>query len=211
MRATTDSLSLRFVLATYLCHAIFAFGCSDAKRIADGASVARRNAESSHGRFVWIGEHADDTDGVQQQAAAGAKEQVAIIEATEGIVKALPGVKDVTPWWATMIGWALVALSVVGVVALLWMTGIGSFVRQLLASVAGLIPRRERREADLAVKVMDEGSPEGIREYIAARRASDPMFDAAYAKAIRDRYGRTPHGPSATMPHTEQPPHGTSR
>lgn len=165
--------------------------CSPSSRIADSAVVARTNAESSRGRFVWIGENAGDTTGVQAQAAEGVKEQDSIIDAADGIVRALPGIKDATPWWATALLWGLIALSVIGAVALLWMTGIGAFVRQLLASVAGLIPRRQRREADLAVKVMDEASPEGIREYIAARRASDPVFDAAYSKALKERYGQS--------------------
>jgi hypothetical protein len=211
MRAATDRTSRALVLTAYLSYAISSTGCSDAQRIADATIVARRNAESSHGRFVWIEGNATDVPGVKAQAAAGADEQVAIIAATEGIVRALPGVKDVTPWWANLIGWGLIALAIIGIVALLWMTGIGSFLRQLLASVAGLIPRRQRREADLAVKVMDEASPEGIREYIAARRASDPMFDAAYSKAAKDRYGRMPHTGSATMSATENTPHATDR
>lgn len=211
MRAATDRTSRALVLTAYLSYAISSTGCSDAQRIADATTVARRNAESSHGRFVWIEGNATDTAGVKAQAAEGAKEQVAIIAATEGIVRALPGVKDVTPWWANLIGWGLIALAIIGIVALLWMTGIGSFLRQLLASVAGLIPRRQRREADLAVKVMDEASPEGIREYIAARRASDPVFDAAYSKAAKDRYGKMPHATSATMPATENTPYATDR
>ena len=211
MRTTTDRTSRALVLTAYLSYAISSTGCSDAQRIADATTVARRNAESSHGRFVWIEGNATDVPGVKAQAAEGAKEQVAIIAATEGIVRALPGVKDVTPWWANLIGWGLIALAIIGIVALLWMTGIGSFLRQLLASVGGMIPRRQRREADLAVKVMDEGSPEGIREYIAARRASDPMFDAAYSKAAKDRYGKMPHGTSATMPATENTPHAPDR
>lgn len=211
MRAAVDITTRALLLSAYLCHAILANGCSDAQRIADASAVARTKAESSRGRFVWIEGNASDTAGVRAQAAEGAKEQVAIIAATEGIVRALPGVKDVTPWWANLIGWGLIALAIVGIVALLWMTGIGSFLRTLLASVAGLIPRRQRREADLAVKVMDEASPEGIREYIAARRASDPMFDAAYTKAARERHGRTQHADSATMPATENTPHASDR
>ena len=205
MRAATDTTSRAFVLTAYLSYAISGTGCSDAQRIADASAVARTNAESSRGRFVWIADNATDASGVQAQAVEGVKEQAAIIAATEGIVRALPGVKDVTPWWANLIGWGLIALAIVGVVALLWMTGIGSFLRTLLASVAGFIPRRQRREADLAVKVMDEGSPEGIREYIAARRASDPVFDAAYSKAAKQRYGRSAHTDAATMPTTENP------
>jgi hypothetical protein len=187
------------VLSVYLCHAICAASCSQSQRIADATQDVRRNAESSRGRFVWIGDHATDVSGVQAQAQEGVREQTDIIAATEGIVRALPGIKDATPYWATLLSRALIALSIIGLLALLWMTGAGAFVRQVLASVAGLIPRRQRREADLAVKVMDDGSSEGMREYIAARRASDPVFDAAYSRAMQERYGRTSHANPATI------------
>ena len=191
MRAATDRTSRALVLTAYLLYAISSTGCSNAQRIADATTVARRNAESSHGRFVWIEGNATDTAGVKAQAAEGAKEQVAIIAATEGIVRALPGVKDVTPWWANLIGWGLIALAIVGVVALLWMTGLGAFVKRLLAAVGLLIPAAERREANLAAKAIDYGSDVSVREWIAARRASDPMFDAAYRRERRDRKKRT--------------------
>lgn len=188
----------------YLSYAISAGGCSGTQAIADASQAVRANAESSRGRFVWISGNATDTAGVQAQAAEGVKEQGAIIAASEGIVRALPGVKDSTPYWASLLSWGLIVLAIMGVIALLWMTGAGAFVRQLLASVAGLIPRRQRREADLAVKVMDDTTPEGIREYIAARRASDPVFDAAYSRAARERYGRMPHATPATIAPTEK-------
>jgi hypothetical protein len=121
------------------------------------------------------------------EARAGAAEQRVIIGASQTIVSALPGVKDVVPWWATMLTYGAVALAIVGIVALLWMTGVGQFLRTLLASVGGFIPRRQRQDADLAAKVMDESSAEGIREYIAARRAADPMFDIAFRKAHDER------------------------
>jgi hypothetical protein len=151
--------------------------------------VIRSNAESSLDRFARVetyGAAAGDRR-IVTEAKRGASEQRAIIGATETIVSNLPGVRDVTPWWAQMLTYGAVALAIVGIVALLWMTGIGSFVRQLLASVAGFIPRRQRQDADLAAKVMDSASAEGIREYIAARRAADPMFDIAYRKAHDER------------------------
>jgi hypothetical protein len=55
------------------------------------------------------------------------------------------------------------------------------------------------RDADLAAKVMDEASAEGIREYIAARRAADPVFDIAYRKA-QDERKRQSQGSQGTNP-----------
>lgn len=203
LRAAVNALTHGAIPCVYLWHSIFAGGCSSSSYIADASQEVRRNAESSQRRFVWIADNPSDAPKVAEVAEGGIGEQQAIIAASEGIVRALPGVKDVTPYWASLLSWGLIALSVIGVVTLLWMTGIGSFVRQLLASVAGLIPRRQRREADLAVKVMDDASQEGIREYIAARRAADPMFDAAYSRAVRERYGKTAHPQSGSIPPTE--------
>ena len=168
-------------------------GCSDTQRIADASGVIRTNAESSKARFgrVETSALAANDRQVATDARAGAKEQAAIIGATEAIVRALPGVKDVTPWWATMLTYGLIALSVVGVVALLWMTGLGTFVKRLLAALGLFIPAGERREANIAAKAIDYGSDVSVREWIAARRASDPMFDAAYRRERRDRKKRT--------------------
>ena len=154
--------------------------------------MIRANATESKQRFERIDANAEtDPKAVRADAKAGKREQVAILAASEEIVRALPGVKDVTPWWATLLSWGLIALSVVGVVALLWMTGLGAFVKRLLAAVGLMIPAAERREANLAAKAIDYGSDVSVREWIAARRASDPMFDAAYRRERRDRKKRT--------------------
>jgi hypothetical protein len=165
--------------------------CSDTQRIADASGVIRANATESKQRFERIDANAEtDPKAVRADAKAGKREQVAILAASEEIVRALPGVKDVTPWWATLLSWGLIALSVVGVVALLWMTGLGAFVKRLLAAVGLLIPAAERREANLAAKALETDSDVSVREWIAARRAADPMFDAAYRRERRDRKKR---------------------
>jgi hypothetical protein len=165
--------------------------CSDTQRIADASGVIRANATESKQRFERIDANAEtDPKAVRADAKAGKREQVAILAASEEIVRALPGVKDVTPWWASLLSWGLIALSVVGVVALLWMTGLGAFVKRLLAAVGLLIPAAERREANLAAKALETDSDVSVREWIAARRAADPMFDAAYRRERRDRKKR---------------------
>jgi hypothetical protein len=181
------------IRALAIAAAICAIGCSDTQRIADASGVIRANAESSKDRFERI--EAATLDGkygaIAPDARAGAKEQKRIIGATEAIVRALPGVKDVTPWWANLLSWGLIALSVVGVVALLWMTGLGAFVKRLLAAVGLFIPAGERREANIAAKALNDDSDVTLREWIAVRRAQDPMFDAAYRREARDRKKRT--------------------
>ena len=50
----------------------------------------------------------------------------------EAKLKALPGVEDQTPWWASLLGWGFAAVIVVAAVVLLWQTGIGQALRAAL-------------------------------------------------------------------------------
>jgi len=167
---------------------ILAAGCSSASgRIADSATAIRAHAESSRTRFDRIGASADagrlSAREVGRDARAGAYEQGEIIAATDAVVQALPGIRDLTPWWANVVVWVMVALSVLGVALLLWMTGVGAFVKRALAGLGLMIPARVQSEASLAADVMDKADPAQVRELVAAMRASDPVFDQAFRRA----------------------------
>ncbi len=169
-------------------------GCASASgRIADSATSIRAHAESSRTRFDRIGASADagslDARSVGRDAKAGAHEQGEIIAATDAVVQALPGIRDLEPWWAKVLLWAMVALSVLGIGLLLWMTGVGAFVKRALAGVGLLIPARVQSEASLAADVMDKGDPAQVRELVAAMRASDPVFDQAFRRAKQAKAG----------------------
>lgn len=165
-------------------------GCAGATgRIATSATEIRAHAESSRERFGRIGAGAAsgslDADAVGLDASEGAREQSSIIAATDEVVRALPGVRDIEPWWARLVAWALVALSALALALLLWMTGIGEILRRSLAALGLFIPARVRTEANLAADVVDESDPAQARELVAAMRASDPVFDEAFRRARR--------------------------
>jgi hypothetical protein len=161
-------------------------GCSASGRIAAGTNEVRRLAESSRDRFVAIGTEAasaePDVDAIAREAGEGSVEQEAIVKATSEIVESLPGVTDVTPWWATLALRAMAALAVVGVAAILWTTGLGELVKRAFWAFGLLLPRRAVSDADLARSMLDPARPESPREYVAARRASDPAFEAAWRR-----------------------------
>ena len=90
----------------------------------------------------------------------------------------LSGLEDKVPAWLTTLWMAAVAVVVVGMVVLLWQTGLGTAVRVAI----GWLPRAKVRDADLAAGMLDPDNPENAREYVAARRASDPEFDAAWRR-----------------------------
>ena len=172
------------VLAAIL--AIVLAGCSATREIASGAVDIRANAESSKGRFAVIGAEsaspAPDVARIAQESASGIGEQDAIIAATERIVSAIPGVQDTTPWWAVLLTRVIAFLAALGAVAVAWYLGIGTLLSRLLWSIGLCLPRRTRDDAALARAMLDPERAEGPREYVAARRAADPAFDAAFKR-----------------------------
>lgn len=91
----------------------------------------------------------------------------------------LSGLEDKVPAWISTLWMAALAVVVVGVVVLLWQTGLGTAIRVAV----GWLPRRKVTQAELAVDMLDPDRPEGEREYVAVMRAQDPEFDAAFRKA----------------------------
>ncbi|NDG61848.1 MAG: hypothetical protein EBY29_00040 [Planctomycetes bacterium] len=150
-------------------------GCSPVSRIANNTNEIRTQAQllADHGMAI--------NDPVVVTGATRIDTLAAEIHI------ALGGVEDKTPAWMSMLTWIAVAAVVVAVCVILWQTGIGTFVRIAI----GWLPRKQRQDADLAAGMLDPSKPEDAREYIAARRASDPYFDAAFKKA-RAAHKETP-------------------
>jgi len=96
-----------------------------------------------------------------------------------GIHVSLSGVEDKTPAWMTMLTYGAIAVVALALVIVLWQTGLGSFLRIAI----GWLPRKKVVAAELAVDMLDTDRPEGEREMVAAMRAQDPLFDAAFRKS----------------------------
>jgi hypothetical protein len=164
--------------ARYLIACLLLIGCSASERIAVEANGIGERANTIHRLALRIGEQADQPE-VVADAATIATEAVAIGKGTQAIHTALPGVVDREPWWSGLIRWVAIAAAGAALVWLVHATGIGTAIRVAI----GWIPRRKVAEAELAVAALDETKPEGLREVIAARRAADREFDAAWRKA----------------------------
>jgi len=179
-------LPVLFLMGAIIFLAI-AVSCSPSKQIAQRSQKIAEISRSSEARFLVIGEEAASSQPnmeiISAEAAAGAGEQRDIQGMTGDISTLVTQVKDITPWWADLIGWVAIAASILGIGFLLWYLGIGS----LLRAIFSWVPRRKRREAELAAKALDADSEVSIREAIAARRASDPDFDRAFVKANKER------------------------
>jgi hypothetical protein len=150
-------------------------GCSATQHIATGANEIRAEARQliNHGNATNDPEVVSRAEHIDTLAA--------------GIHADLAGTTDKIPAWVSMLTW--IAIAVVGIAMLLigWQSGIFSGLRLLI----GWLPRKKVSQAELAVDMLDPNRPEGEREYVAAMRAQDPEFDAAFRAAQERRKAKT--------------------
>lgn len=153
-------------LAAVLCAAVLT-GCSPVQRIAANAAGIRDEAQALETHGMEVGDPVVVASAGRIQVLAG------------GIQGDLGGIQDRTPSWVTAIMYGGAAIIAVAVVVVLWQTQLGTLIRVAI----GWLPRRKVSQAELAVDMLDPNRPEGDREFVAALRAQDPEFDAAYRKA----------------------------
>lgn len=168
--------STRLNASWILLLAVSVVGCSPVQRIAANAAAIRDEAATLEAHGIAIGDPVVIDGAVRIQGYA------------DGIHGNLGGVQDRTPSWVTAIVYGGVAVVAVAVVIILWQTGLGQAVRVAV----GWLPRRKVAQAELAVDMLDPSRPEGDRELVAAMRAQDPEFDAAYRKAQQRKKHGTP-------------------
>ena len=149
-------------------------GCSPTARIAARANDIRSEA-------TLLVEHGTATDDKVVVTHARKIEALAA-----EIHEDVPRTQDRTPAWVSVLLWGSGAVVAVCVVVFLWQTGIGQFIRVSL----GWIPRKQQALSALAVDMLDPERPEGDREFIAALRAQDPIFDSAYRRAKNQRQNK---------------------
>lgn len=145
-------------------------GCDPVQRIAVSTNDIRTEAKVlvKHGTDVndpFVVTHATRIDGL----AAGIHEE-------------LPNVQSKPSELMDLLKWGAIAAVLVAVAVILWQTGIGTALKAIL----GWIPRSTKTDATLAASVLAEQKPETIREWIAARRASDPLWEKAFKDAQKE-------------------------
>ena len=162
-------------------------GCkSPTAQIAKDANQVSTLAQSSKERFIRIDEATKteviDVASIQAEASAGTKEQDTIVDLTKSTLVALTKVEDKVPWWASLLSYIMITLSIIAICFILWYTGLGTLLKSIFYSLGLFIPKAKLEQAELAKKTLDESDPVTPREMVAALRASDPAFDAAYSK-----------------------------
>jgi hypothetical protein len=159
---------------------------SPTKTIAENATVVQESAQSSKERFQKIEEATKteliDVESIQSESQAGVQEQEVIINLTKSTLVALTKVEDEVPWWASLLTYIMITLSLISIVFLLWYTGLGNLLKGIFYSLGLFIPKAKLEQADIARKALAQDNPVTAREMVAALRASDPAFDAAFKK-----------------------------
>lgn len=150
--------------------ALLMAGCNPVQRIAVSSNEIRAEAQELQRHGLEVGD-----DFVVDRATR-------IDGLAAGIHKELPNVQNKPSELMDLLKWGAVAAVLVAVVVLLRQTGIGSTMKAIL----GLIPRATRTDATLAASALSEQKPETIREWIAAKRASDPLWDRAFKDAKKE-------------------------
>lgn len=163
----------------FLCSLVL--GCSASRRIAVEANAISEGADT----ITHLAEQIRDTS-QEVESIRTAKEirdrAMQIRQSVTDIHAALPGVKDVVPWWATLLQWALIAAA--GAALVWFFTASGLFAAIRVA--VGWLPKRKVHEAEMAAATLATDKPETLREFIAMKRASDKEFDAAWKRANQE-------------------------
>jgi hypothetical protein len=178
----------KYILFIFL---LFASCKSPTAQIANNANEVSTLAQSSKERFTRIEEATKtefiDVQSIQDECNLGSKEQDTIVNLTKSTLVALTKVEDQVPWWANLLSYIMISLSILAICFILWYTGLGSLLKNIFYSLGLFIPKAKLEQAELAKKTLDESDPVTPREMVAALRASDKAFDAAYTKLSKEK------------------------
>ena len=78
------------------------------------------------------------------------------------------------------------AIIILGIIILLWQTGIGLFVKKIFWAMGLFIPKRAMRSAEVDLKHKHENHPLSFDETVAVRRTSDPAYEYARKKLKKE-------------------------
>ena len=156
-------------------------GCSAVEAISTNASDIQSLSQSSEQRFEAIAEVSDQPE-VDKQSEQGIIEQRSIQDSVANIRKELPRVEDKESSFMILLQRLALAGILIATIFLIWQTGIGTLLRKLLYSISMFIPSKSMREAEMDMKIADEGNEMTIRESIASKRASSVAYNSAYKK-----------------------------
>jgi hypothetical protein len=162
---------------------------SPTKAIAVNSNEISTIAQSSKEKFELIDEVSKTKDldvvAIQSLAKDGTEEQKKIITLSKDNLVQVTKVEDKVPWWAELLNTGFIFGIIITVVFLFFYTGLASIVRGLLMNIGLFVPKVKMEQANIVHKAMETDDPVTFREAVAALRASDPAFDAAFKKVSK--------------------------
>ena len=171
--------------ALFLC---FSLGClgivsceSPTKSISNAATTVIHEATASKIAANEIIGRASEPE-VIELATGIDGHQDNIISAADTVHENISGVEDTVPWWATVMNNVSTAAIAICILIFLWYSGLGVIVKKMVWSLGWFIPAGSRRAAEMDSKILNDDRPVTHREAVAARRAGDPAYNAAYRK-----------------------------
>ncbi|MBX3380908.1 MAG: hypothetical protein KF805_12520 [Phycisphaeraceae bacterium] len=113
-----------------------------------------------------------------KQAAADIKVE------TRKVHEAVTRVKDITPWWAQLLEGGVWIIIGAGALFALFYFGLAAPIRAFFVFVgshfAAILPAKAKGQAKLDAEALESNPTPELDRSIAVRRASDPMYDAAW-------------------------------
>lgn len=186
-------------------------GCSATKAIEADASLVKREAAAVKDKAAEskqsakeIADYAEplkqsghlvEYAGIKTRATTIADNQDFIIERADVVAQAgqriddnADDVKDKGGWFSRVLSilwWAFLIGCGVAAVIVLEKLGLAPILRKIMSWIPWLIPTPTQKKAELAVKVIDPAQPEQPTHLVAAMRAADPVFNAAFERQKR--------------------------
>lgn len=154
--------------------------------IASDVKDARVNLAASPPDTVSANTRLDSIDAHRQKIDAA---NTAIAKAATAVQDALPRVEDKGGFISTLGRWLTYVAIVIGVILLIRVIdvlGLKPIINKILSYFPALIDwfaSSLKREAEADVKVLDDDDDMELREAIAAKRAANPAYDAAFERA----------------------------
>lgn len=166
-------------------------GCSNVAAIGEAAGNINSHAARIEERAQSIINEATkpepDFELIVFDASQVKSDASSIRSEVNAITANLGGVRDEGSQLLDTLKWVAIAGVLIAVVVIGWRFGLDRLVYGLIAMTG--IPTAAKRQAEMDAAVIDEGSNESVRESIAAKRASSPLYDLEFKRA-RKRLGK---------------------
>jgi uncharacterized protein YceK len=164
-------------------------GCSSVQAIADGLAATHERATAIERAATGIAAEAakpePDLPAIVHAASQIASDARSIQSEVSSAQGHLGGVENRESQWALALKWGGIAAAIVALVVLLAWSGALVPIRKAFYALGLFIPEATKSSALLAAKANIEGTTPRHEQQIAADRASDPAFNAAYRQAER--------------------------